>query len=153
MGLEPGFYRLRANPGPGVGGMYATGEGIGAPLLVAPETPPYVDRQLWEFRPYGDGTWHIFQSIMHAPPLPGQPGFGYSDIAPEAPVILDREPKAFQVEHIEGDSWSITATGGPIGVRWVVAPPQEGSDRVICLHPFPIELPVQAPSWQLLRDH
>jgi hypothetical protein len=47
--LKPGIYRLRSvtvdHPDPGIGGLYATGHGVGETVRPFPESPPFVDRQ------------------------------------------------------------------------------------------------------------
>jgi hypothetical protein len=44
--LPSGLYTLRASPAPGVGGLYATGNGINHIVTVAAEKPPFVEHQV-----------------------------------------------------------------------------------------------------------
>ena len=43
--MENKVVRMRASPAVGVGGMFATGQGLDAVVATAPMTPPYVDMQ------------------------------------------------------------------------------------------------------------
>ncbi|KIK00064.1 hypothetical protein K443DRAFT_618036 [Laccaria amethystina LaAM-08-1] len=48
--LPSGLYTLRASPAPGVGGLYATGNGINHIVTVAAEKPPFVEHQVWNIQ-------------------------------------------------------------------------------------------------------
>ena len=46
MALPSGLYTLRAGPVVGIGGLYATGNGLDDIVTVAPQVPPFVERQV-----------------------------------------------------------------------------------------------------------
>ena len=46
MALPSGLYTLRAGHVGGLGGLYATGNGDDKDVTVAPQTPPFVERQV-----------------------------------------------------------------------------------------------------------
>jgi hypothetical protein len=46
MSFQSGLYTLRASPAVGVGGLYATGNGVNHVVTVAPEKPPFVEHQV-----------------------------------------------------------------------------------------------------------
>jgi len=46
MSFPSGLYTLRASPAVGVGGLYATGNGVDEDVTVAPQSPPFVERQV-----------------------------------------------------------------------------------------------------------
>ncbi|KIK00067.1 hypothetical protein K443DRAFT_679436 [Laccaria amethystina LaAM-08-1] len=50
MSFPNGLYTLRASPAAGYGGLYATGNGDNETVTVAPNTPPVVDRQIWNIK-------------------------------------------------------------------------------------------------------
>jgi hypothetical protein len=43
--LPNGPYRIKVFPGGPIGGMFATGNGFERPIIVAPSSPPFSDRQ------------------------------------------------------------------------------------------------------------
>ena len=63
MSLPSGLYTLEASPPTpiGVGGLYATGNGINEIVTVVPNTPPVVDRQIVSTR-----HLHVFSMIKTA---------------------------------------------------------------------------------------
>ena len=46
MAFPSGLYNLRASPVEGLGGLYATANGFNEIVTVAPQTPPFVERQI-----------------------------------------------------------------------------------------------------------
>ncbi|EDR09321.1 clitocypin cysteine proteinase inhibitor [Laccaria bicolor S238N-H82] len=48
MSFPSGLYTLRASPAAGYGGLYATGNGVDDVVAVAPQSPPFIERQVWK---------------------------------------------------------------------------------------------------------
>lgn len=46
MSFPSGLYHLRASPAVGLGGLYATGNGVDETITVAPKSPPFDERQV-----------------------------------------------------------------------------------------------------------
>ena len=46
MSFPSGLYYLRASPAVGLGGLYATGNGVDETITVAPKSPPFDERQV-----------------------------------------------------------------------------------------------------------
>lgn len=47
MSFPSGLYNLRASPAAGLGALYATANGPNEIVTVAPQSPPFVERQVW----------------------------------------------------------------------------------------------------------
>lgn len=50
MSFPIGLYTLRVSPVAGYGGLYATGNGVDETVTVAPHSPPFGERQVWNIQ-------------------------------------------------------------------------------------------------------
>ncbi|KAF8680433.1 hypothetical protein RHS04_04766 [Rhizoctonia solani] len=154
MSLPPGRYLARFigkdNPD-SIGGMYATGKGLGQPIELDPNRPEFHGQQEWEFEPASEEGRDVYTINSR----PGESWSYRSDSpVPGETIILDR-PKPFRVQHSERTLSehslnSIAPTEQRVGATLYVGAGEH--QRELTLVPIPVvpDAP-PAPLWELMR--
>ncbi|KIK00069.1 hypothetical protein K443DRAFT_679438 [Laccaria amethystina LaAM-08-1] len=145
-----GLYTLRASPVAGVGGLYATGNGVDETVTVAPQSPTFVERQVWLVQPvFGKDAYTITLDTTgstfggHWSPKDGEP-------IPESPVVTSEKLYEWYIVYkdIPGvpSTFTIRAPNPLVGVDFFAG--TNDRDQVI-IKPVPVVPDADVPYWQL----
>ncbi|EDQ98494.1 uncharacterized protein LACBIDRAFT_335916 [Laccaria bicolor S238N-H82] len=135
MSFPGGLYILRASPAAGIGGLYATGNSVDAVVTVAPQLPPFIERQ-WNIRPVFGKEGGYYNISLHSDgsafggdwfPEDGKP-------IPERPVITSE--KSYEC---------IQAPNPRVGVDFYAG--TNDKEHVVII-PVPVIPDAEAPYWQ-----
>ncbi|EDR09310.1 clitocypin cysteine proteinase inhibitor [Laccaria bicolor S238N-H82] len=157
MSFESGYWSLKAGPVIGVGGMYATENGLGNIVSIAAQVPSTAERQVWKISVVEPKEENIFTIVLHNDGgTPGEESWSLRDKfpVPHGPISTSEEISQWRITRADNGLPSshpiisiqpITpATGG----AWFVG--TEG-DRLVII-PFPIDVE-QPPVWQATPHH
>lgn len=143
---KSGLYALRASPASGIGGLYATGNGVDDIVTVAPQSPPLIERQVWKIEPVhgkkGAYTITIHTFGGHWFPKDGEP-------IPERPVFTSEKSYEWYIAYkeIPGVPHTITIQAHTklIGVGLYAG--TNDKEQVVII-PVPVIPDAEAPYWQ-----
>ncbi|KIK00059.1 hypothetical protein K443DRAFT_101029 [Laccaria amethystina LaAM-08-1] len=149
MSFQSGLYTLRASPAVGVGGLYATGNGVNHVVTVAPEKPPFVEHQVWSIQAV-HGKPGIYTITLHTHgtfgghwyPRGGKP-------TPKDPIIISEKSYEWNIAHknVPGvpDAYTIRAATPIIGVGLYAGTNDKHEVIIISV---PVIPHAEAPYWQ-----
>lgn len=151
MSFRPGNYTLQLGPVTGVGGMYATGNGLNKMVSTAARVPSTEERQVWSIEPV-EGKEDIYTIILHTG---GGSAYGGNwslkdkSPVPRGPVFTLEEFSEWRIQRIDNGlpSSDPAITIQPVteatGASWFVA--VEADQVVVKRFPVDVEEP---PFWQ-----
>lgn len=148
------LHTLRASPVVGVGGSYATWNGIDEIVTVAAEVPSTVAHQLWKIEEV-KGKEGIYTIVRHTAEGSSDGSWSLKDNAavPHGPIIISKETVEWRIDHIKnGVSHAITIrpVTKAVGNDWYVG--TDDTNQVV-IKAFPIESVGERPYWQFKAHH
>ncbi|KIK00066.1 hypothetical protein K443DRAFT_679435 [Laccaria amethystina LaAM-08-1] len=149
MPFPSGLYTFRASPAVGYGGVYATGNDVNEVISVAPQSPPFVERQVWNIRAvYGkEGAYTITLhanggTFGHWSPKDGEP-------IPERPIVTSEKPYEWYIAHKDTpdvpETITIRAPNPLLGVDFYVGTNDKAQ---VIIKPVPVIPDADVPYWK-----
>ncbi|KIK01762.1 hypothetical protein K443DRAFT_6678 [Laccaria amethystina LaAM-08-1] len=150
MSFESGNYSLKPGPVIGVGGMYATGNGLDNIVTLAAEVPSTAGRQVWEILAV-EGKENVYTIILHT----GGSTYGGSwslrdkSAVPYGPIVTAEGFSEWRIQRVDNGlpssspAISIQPVTEAVGESYFVVAERD----LVVVKPFPIDVE-QPPFWQ-----
>ncbi|KIP05533.1 hypothetical protein PHLGIDRAFT_19686 [Phlebiopsis gigantea 11061_1 CR5-6] len=146
---------MRASPAVGVGGMYATGQGVDAVVITVAMVPPFMGSQTWRIERIPERP-DRFRVVFHdnANHIPWVWGYAGDRPSPDEPIILTTNPER-QVAWVFApadngvpNAYTLLADIGIVGAGWWAG---HNPENQVAFVPIPItDAPTpERPYWVL----
>lgn len=148
------LHTLRASPVVGVGGVYATWNGINEIVTVAAEVPGTVEHQLWKIQEVKgkEGIYTIVRLTKEGA-FDGSWSLKDNAAVPHGPIIISKETVEWHIDHIKNGvphAITIRPVTKAVGVAWYVG--TDDTNQAV-IKALPIERAVEPPYWQFNAHH